>query len=102
MPPRPEDRRRKERVSLEFRSIQVTARMDGRPFEILNIGPSGLLGQGSGLAREGSRVAIELPGLEPISGLVVWDKAELAGVSFDLPISDTDFARFLEKAGANG
>lgn len=95
MTKRGQDRRAHERTEFEFRSVHLRARLGPNPLDILNIGRSGLLGQGSGVPKRGARAVLSLPGLGEIDAMVVWNRGELVGLSFERPIGTEDFQAFL-------
>lgn len=90
------ERRAQERTSFEFRSVQLRAHLAGRPLDILNIGPSGLLGHGSALPKSGVKAQLTIPGLGELTAEIVWNRGELVGLSFSQTIDDQNFRAFLE------
>jgi hypothetical protein len=97
------ERRAQERTSFEFRSVQLRARLAGQTLDILNIGPSGLLGRGSALPKGGVRTQLSIAGLGELSAEIIWNRGELVGLSFSPPIDPQRFRAFLESAnGVSG
>jgi hypothetical protein len=90
------ERRAQERTSFEFRSVQLRAHLSGRPLDIVNIGPSGLLGRGSGLPKSGVKTQLTIPGLGELTAEIVWNRGELVGMSFSQTVDEQRFRAFLD------
>lgn len=55
-----------------------------------------------GIPLAGNQVWIRLPGLESLSGQIVWTSGSTAGVSFDQPLHSAVFGRFITPANDDG
>ena len=85
--PEPNDRRRSQRLPIEFEAKMRELGADGVEARVLNISERGFMAQSEGRFEVGSRVWLILPGRERANALVKWTAGDKLGAEFAAPIS---------------
>jgi hypothetical protein len=91
----PVERRTDPRISFEFRTVAVRAKLDGRAIDVMNLGRSGLLAKGHRIPKSANVVHVSIPVLGDIQAKMVWHKGDLVGLSFLDPIDERSFQDFI-------
>ena len=85
--PDPTDRRRSERVAVEFDAKVRELGSEGTEARVVNISDTGFMAQSSGDFEVGSRIWLMLPGRDRASAIVRWTAGDKLGAEFSEAMS---------------
>lgn len=94
------ERRRTKRSDFVFVASVRERGRSSQSVKVVNFSGHGCAIDGAMMSAEGQQAWIRLPGLEPLSGRIVWCGALVAGIAFDMPMHPAVARRFIPAPAA--